>query len=110
MCMLVNLGLKMKTVFAVLFLIAGSVQAMDIDPATGFPVNAIPKSVEKQLKNIERYDAVEYGVRDLSARGYVPSGTPSSPTGVSSYYTPNGIYTVSRAGSVTFIGVSGRTK
>lgn len=108
--MFVNLGRQMKNLFAVMFLVSVNVMAMDIDPSTGFPVNAIPKSVEKQLKNIERFDAVEHGVRDLTARGYVSTGNPTSPTGVTSYYTPNGIYTVSRAGSVTFVGRSGQAK
>jgi len=99
----------MKSIFAVLMLITFNAHAIDIDPATGFPVNAIPKFVQEQMKGIEQHDAVEHGYRDLTGKTYISRGGPSSPTGVSSYYTPNGVYTVSRAGSVTFIGRAGTT-
>lgn len=98
----------MKYLIALLF-VSTNALAIDIDPRTGFPVNAIPKFVKEQMRNIEQYEAVEYGTRDLTARSYTPTGNPTSPTGVTSYYTPNGAYTVSRAGSVTFVGQFGRT-
>ena len=97
------------TITLLLSLVAINAYAIDIDPATGFPVNAIPKFVQEQMKDIQQFDAVEYGTRDLSPRAYISRGGPSSPTGVTSVYTPGGLYTVSRAGSVTFIGRAGTT-
>lgn len=106
----------MKIIFALMFLMSGLVHAQDmtvridgkdyaVNPATGFLVKATPKDIA----HIQPTDQVsEYGP-GITVTSSTVYGSRAPTSGV--VITNSGMYSVSRAGSTTYIiGNTSRSK